>query len=154
MESEEKNKSYEGTQYEIGSLNKDYFDLLKSIFDKITPDALKEVAIPPDKTSEDALWDGRFFWNFISNLQKDDKEEFIALLTENGVNFGNLSKTPYQGVTIENAEIGICTSAQIQRISLEKYIENYIVRCYRKEYDIKGFDGHDNTIKNILKIVI
>ncbi|SHL59100.1 TPR repeat [Nitrosospira sp. Nsp11] len=151
MKSDDKKRSYEGTRYDKSSLGKDYSELLQSILDQLTADALNGVPIPPNTAAKDVAWDGRYFWNFVSNLQKDDKEDFENLLSENGASFGTLSKTPYQGATLDNAEIAICTSAQLLKISLNEYIESYIVRCKRRKYDIKGFKGHDETIKSILK---
>lgn len=144
-------RSYEGTEYDTTSLDKDYKDLLDSIFKRLTANALEHVLIPPDTATKDILWDGRYFYRFIINLQPDDKEAFKKLLSENGVNYGALEKLPSQGITVEKAEIATCTAAEIHEISLKKYIESYVIRCKRKKYNIKGFFGHEKIITNIFK---
>jgi ankyrin repeat protein len=144
-------RSYEGTQFDINTLDDDCRNLLKSILNSITAEAWSQVSIPPGTATKDVPWDGRYFWEFVNHIQKDDRKDFEKLLADNGVKLNTLNRIPFQGASKSNSEIAFCTSAEIKKIRLKKYIENYVVRCTRKEYDIEGFKGHDETIINILK---
>lgn len=140
--------------YELESLSPENQKLINNICFHVSSKVDKKIYELDNKGLFVFPWDGSVFQEFVTPTEEFLKE-FKSQLRKNeikgvAVNYdGNFKRMHNDRIGEKAALKAFCVSAKIHGRSLKEHLKSYLHSRDGKAYQIKGFDGHKETIDNL-----